>query len=329
MLFCVHAARTSSSKYGRVSIVATYVHGSGGCSAEARSSRGEGNELRPMKNNDHQEPHEGQHLQDTVDMLFDRTDFPRCTRIAQIPERGHFMEKRNMIMTRMTRALISRNLAARIGMPIRQTGADEGSILSPRSFVRYERPGDIDSRQSRQQAIAAMKQPTARGDDPWSDERAADPLHCPRIDASGELAHTGPGVASALQIRFPSAGATGGRPRRLPPPFTRSPRRSASAPLPGRTGRRSYCPLTTEIRSSYFCPLRLFCMCTLQTNGAIVTAPSDLQPLKRVAQSLRIDWRRSPSLRACLRPTPGTALAGVCQRPVRARSLFRGLRKDT
>jgi hypothetical protein len=38
-------------------------------------------------------------------------------------------------------------------------------------------------------------------------------------------------------------------------------------------------------------------MRTLQTNGAIVTAPSDLQPLKRVAQSLRIDWRRSPSLR--------------------------------
>jgi hypothetical protein len=70
--------------------------------------------------------------------------------------------------------------------------------------------------------------------------------------------HTGPGVASASQIRFPSAGATGGRPRRLPPPFTRSPRRSASAPLPGRTGRRSYCPLTTESRSSYFCPLRLF-----------------------------------------------------------------------
>jgi hypothetical protein len=65
-------------------------------SAEARSHGGEaqqGNELRPMKNNDHQEAHEGQHLQETVDMLFDRSDFPRCTRIAQIPERGHFMKK--------------------------------------------------------------------------------------------------------------------------------------------------------------------------------------------------------------------------------------------
>jgi hypothetical protein len=32
------------------------------------------------------------------------------------------------------------------------------------------------------------------GDDAWRDERAADPLHCPRIDAkpSSDLAHTGP-----------------------------------------------------------------------------------------------------------------------------------------
>jgi hypothetical protein len=32
------------------------------------------------------------------------------------------------------------------------------------------------------------------GDDAWRDERAADPLHCLRIDAkpSGDLAHTGP-----------------------------------------------------------------------------------------------------------------------------------------
>jgi hypothetical protein len=62
--------------------------------------------------------------------------------------------------------------------------------------------------------------------------------------------------------------------------------------------------------------------------GAIVTAPSDQQPLKRVAESLRTDWRRSPGLRACLRLTPGTAPAGACRRPVRARSLFRGHRKD-
>ena len=61
---------------------------------------------------------------------------------------------------------------------------------------------------------------------------------------------------------------------------------------------------------------------------AIVTAPSDQQPLKRVAESLRTDWRRSPGLRACLRWTRGTAPAGACRRPVRARSLFRGLRKD-
>jgi hypothetical protein len=66
----------------------------------------------------------------------------------------------------------------------------------------------------------------------------------------------------------------------------------------------------------------------LQTNGITVTAPSDQQPLERVALSLRTDWRRSPSLRAYSRPTPGTAPAGACQRPVRARSLFRGLRKD-
>ena len=164
MLFCVHARRapvpqntaeprirrSESASSPRMSMAAAAVQPK----LEVRG--GEGNELRPMKNNDHQEPHEGQHLQDTVDMLFDRTDFPRCTRIAQTPERGHFMEKRNMIMTRMTRALISRNLAARIGMPIRQTGADEGSILSPRSFVRYERPGDIDNRQSRRQATAAI-----------------------------------------------------------------------------------------------------------------------------------------------------------------------------
>jgi hypothetical protein len=41
---------------------------------------------------------------------------------------------------------------------------------------------------------AALQQLGDEGDDAWRDERAADPLHCLRIDAkpSGDLAHTGP-----------------------------------------------------------------------------------------------------------------------------------------
>jgi hypothetical protein len=48
-------------------------------------------------------------------------------------------------------------------------------------------------------------------DDADAVERAADPLHCPRIDArpSGDLAHTGlPGVARVSRIRFSSVRAS-------------------------------------------------------------------------------------------------------------------------
>ncbi len=47
------------------------------------------------------------------------------------------------------------------------------------------------------------------GDDAWRDERAADPLHCPRIDANlaAILRTRGlPGVARTSQTRFSRAG---------------------------------------------------------------------------------------------------------------------------
>jgi hypothetical protein len=41
---------------------------------------------------------------------------------------------------------------------------------------------------------AASQRLGDEGDDAWRNERSADPLHCPRIDAkpSSDLAHTGP-----------------------------------------------------------------------------------------------------------------------------------------
>jgi hypothetical protein len=63
---------------------------------------------------------------------------------------------------------------------------------------------------------------------------------------------------------------------------------------------------------------------------ATFTAPSDQQSVKRPAdaQSFRIDWPRSLSLRACSQPIAGMALAGAYWRLVRVPSPFRGLRKD-
>jgi hypothetical protein len=63
---------------------------------------------------------------------------------------------------------------------------------------------------------------------------------------------------------------------------------------------------------------------------ATLTALSDQQPVKRPveAQSFRVDWPRSLSLRACSQPIAGTAPVGACRRSVPAPSPFRGLRKD-
>jgi hypothetical protein len=63
---------------------------------------------------------------------------------------------------------------------------------------------------------------------------------------------------------------------------------------------------------------------------ATLTAPSDQQSVKRPmdAQSFRIDWPRSLSLRAGSEPITGTALAGAYRRLVRMPSPFRGLQKD-
>jgi hypothetical protein len=56
------------------------------------------------------------------------------------------------------------------------------------------------------------------GDDAWRDERAADPLRCPRIDAkpSGDLAHAGPSRSRQnLSDSLFQGGAIGGHPRRF------------------------------------------------------------------------------------------------------------------
>ena len=51
-------------------------------------------------------------------------------------------------------------------------------------------------------------------------------------------------------------------------------------------------------------------------------------PLERVPYSFRIDWPRSLSLRACSQPIAETAPIGAYRRSARARSPFRGPRKD-
>jgi hypothetical protein len=54
------------------------------------------------------------------------------------------------------------------------------------------------------------------GDDAWRDERAADPLHCPRIDAkpSSDFALTGPsGRLQSLMDSFSEAEAIGAHPQ--------------------------------------------------------------------------------------------------------------------
>jgi hypothetical protein len=71
-------------------------------------------------------------------------------------------------------------------------------------------------------------------DDAYVVERAADPLHRPGIDSKpfgDDPVHPAfPGVARASRIRFSSAGAIGGRPRRLPSLLARaSPARTRSA----------------------------------------------------------------------------------------------------
>ena len=88
---------------------------------------------------------------------------------------------------------------------------------------------------------AALQRLGDEGDDAWRDERAADPLHCPRIDAkpSSDLAHTGPsrsrqGVTDSF---FETRGYRGAaRPLSLIPdsrkpgtdPFSRLPRTKTS-----------------------------------------------------------------------------------------------------
>src|SRR5215471_4278828 len=51
-------------------------------------------------------------------------------------------------------------------------------------------------------------------------------------------------------------------------------------------------------------------------------------PLEQVPYSFRIDWPRSLSLRACSQPIAETAPIGAYRRLARARSPFRGPRKD-
>jgi hypothetical protein len=88
------------------------------------------------------------------------------------------------------------------------------------------------------------------GDDAWRDERAADPLHCPRIDAkpSSDFALTGP--SGSLQCLMDSFFQGAGY-RTPPEAFSRIP---AARGRLGRRHRRRFSSVSPRFRTIQVCP---------------------------------------------------------------------------